>query len=74
MSVVHLDPELKIYCTEMKKTWPTHEIHVSRVWHHVHQIPGKILPHFYVLHLSVGCLEPKLEICKYLEQAVLYCM
>ena len=75
----HLEPELEIlqkfgtlYYTKMKNTCQTREKHVSRVWDHVHWIPGKILPHFYVLHLSVGHLEPKLEICKYLEQAVLY--
>ena len=50
--------------------------HVSRVWDHVHWIPGEILPQFNVTHVLVAHLEPKLEICKNLEQVyctVLYC-
>ena len=54
----------------------TRDGHVSRVLDHAHWIPGEILPHFYVRHVLVAHLEPKLEICKNLEQVyctVLYC-
>ena len=46
----------------------TRDGHVSRVWDHAHWIPGKILTHFYVRHVPLTHLEPKLEICTYLEQ------
>ena len=46
----------------------TREGHVSRVWDPAHWIPGKILPNFYVRHILLAHLEPKLEICTYLEQ------
>ena len=49
----------------------TRDGHMSRDWDHAHWIPGEILPHFYVRHALVAHLEPKLEICKNLEQV--YC-
>ena len=58
-----------VFHTKMKKTCQTREWHVSRVWDHVHWIPGEILPHFYVRHLHVGHLEPEVENHKNLEQS-----
>jgi len=60
----HLEPELEIlqkfgtlYCTKMKNTCQTREIHVSRVWDHIHWIPGEILPYFDVKHFTVRNLQ-----------------
>ena len=58
-----------LYCTQKKIMCWTHEKHLSCVYDHVHWIPGKILPHFHVRHLSVSHLEPELEIYKKLEQS-----
>ena len=76
LSVGHLEPELEIHkkleqssIPNQTNTFWTHEIHRSRVWDHVHWIPGEILPHLYVTHLSVGHLEPELETYKNLEQS-----
>ena len=57
-----------VFYTEMEKMCQTLEWQVSRVWDHVHWIPGEILPLFYVRHLSVGHIEPELEIYKKIEQ------
>ena len=43
--------------------------HVSRVWDHVHWIPGEILPQFDPSHSHVAHLEAELEIMKNLEQS-----
>ena len=45
--------------------------HVSRVWDHVHWIPGEILPQFYVRHLSVALLELELENYQIFRTAIL---
>ena len=48
----------------------TRDGHVSHDWDHAHWIPGEILPYFDVRHVLVAHLEPKLEICKNIEQCV----
>ena len=69
LSVALLEPELENFQIFRTGTVSrvsnghvsTREIHMSRVWDHVHCIPGEILPHFHVRHLSVALLEPELE-------------
>ena len=72
LSVGHLEPELEI-CKELEQSTIQKKPvgHVIDMWDPVHWIPCEILPHFYVRHLSVGNLEPELEICKNLKQSTL---
>ena len=60
-----------IFYTKMKKTCLTREIHMSRVWNHVHWICGKILSLFDVRHVHLCHLEQELEILQ--KFGTLYC-